>query len=89
MNKVTEHNVLNEKVLVWHPKKHQEGFSISLSSGGWLCGTYDSIESALKGAELDLKLNDSFHKMQKDVNHYDKSDRLISMDDLLKIDGES
>lgn len=87
MNKITEHKVLNEKVSVWHPKDDEKGFVISLTSGGWLSGIYDSVESALKGAEMDLNSNQSFHKMRKEVNYYDKGNRLISIDDLLKIEG--
>ena len=82
MNKLTEHIVSGTCVLVWHPKPPETSFSISLKSGGWLVGRYDSIESALAGAFLDLYLIEEFYNLQKEINHFDKQNRLITLSDL-------
>ncbi|WP_428613828.1 hypothetical protein [Pseudoalteromonas sp.] len=81
MRKITEHSVCGEIVLVWHPKPDDDGYCISLKSGGWLKGTYDSVDSALIGAKFDLELNEGFYLMQERVNHFDKEGRLISISD--------
>jgi len=83
MHKITKHNVNGTIVKVWHPnEKHDVPcFQISIDSGGWLIGSYDSIESAILGANCNLMMNESFYKMQKRVNHDDRENRLIMMDD--------
>lgn len=80
MQKITEHEVSGETIKVWHPQDN-EGYSIYFGSGGWMTGTYDSVESALIGAECDLKLIPEFYEMQKRVNYFDKENRLITVDD--------
>lgn len=80
-HKITEHIVDGESVNVWHPQQN-DGFSVSMTSGGWLTGTYDSVESALMGAKLDINLNPSFYKLQKEVNHFDKGNRTLTVNDL-------
>lgn len=80
-SKITEVEVSKEKISIWHPKKGESGFVISLSSGGWLSGIYDSVESAILGAKYDLLMKHEFYEMQKRVNHYDKENRLITVDD--------
>jgi len=80
-SKITEVEVSGNMVNIWHPKKGESGFVISLSSGGWLSGIYDSVESAMLGAEYDLLMKPEFYEMQKRVNHFDKENRLISVDD--------
>lgn len=82
MNKLTEHIVNGTRVMVWHPKPTETSFSISLKSGGWLVGSYDSVESALAGAFLDLYLVEEFYTLQKEINRFDKQNRLISLSDL-------
>lgn len=67
--------------MVWHPESVGQGFSISMADGGWLEGSYDSIESALKGAEQALKLTPKFLEMQKRVNHVNQENRLITLSD--------
>lgn len=84
-HKITKHTVVGERVSVWHAKENDEGYSIFLCSGGWLVGSYDSVESALMGAELDLKLNSEFYTLQKEINHFDKGNRLITANDLLPL----
>jgi len=84
---MTEHDVNGLIVNVWHPMNGSAGFSISLKSGGWLIGSYDSVESALVGAECDLSLTTGFYEMQKRVNHFDREDRLISIEDLNLLKG--
>ena len=83
--KITEHIINGEPVNVWHPEEKKsgfDGFSISMASGGWLTGVYDSIESALMGAELDINLNPDFYKLQKEVNHFDNGNRTLTVNDL-------
>lgn len=89
MNKITEHDVEGEKVLVWHPTPESIGFSISLEAGGWLTGVYDSIESALIGAKCDIDCIAEFYEMQKRVNHFDREDRLITVNDFDFLEGGS
>ena len=83
MSKITIHNISGEDIKVWHPNKRHDNpcYQISMESGGWLCGAYDSEEAALMGAEQDLKLNPAFYAMQKRVNYYDMENRLITIDD--------
>ncbi len=47
-----------------------------------MTGIYDSIESALMGAELDLSCDEGFYKLQKEVNHFDKGNRSLTVNDL-------
>ena len=81
-NVVTEHYVSDSIVNVWHPTEYGDGFSISLKHGDWLVGLYDSVESALAGAECDLRTIPEFYEMQKRVNYFDMENRLISLEDL-------
>jgi len=46
MCKISHHKVNEAEITVWHPNEDVESFSISMSSGGWLPGNFDSIESA-------------------------------------------
>jgi hypothetical protein len=80
--KITEHNVDGDMINVWHPKGDETSYSISFGGGGWMVGSYDSIESALMGAELDLLGDVDFYDLQQRVNHFDKEDRLITVKDL-------
>lgn len=79
--KITHHVVQGEPVNVWK-SKDDDSYSISYGGGGWMVGSYDSIESALMGAELDLSCNEDFYKLQKEVNHFDKGNRLLTVNDL-------
>lgn len=81
MDIITGHLVCKEKIKVWHPKNNESGFSISMASGGWLVGSFNSVESAIKGAEHNLKLTPSFFEMQKRVNHVNQENRLIVLED--------
>jgi len=83
----TEHDVIGLTVIVWHPTKDDVDFSISLKSGGWLVGLYDSVESALVGAECDLRSIPEFYEMQKRVNYFYNENRLISLEDLNLVSG--
>ena len=75
------HNIDGGRIRVYRPKKQDKGYQIAIASGGWLKGLYDSIESALLGAKYDLMLNEDFYEMQKRVNHFDREDRLITVND--------
>ena len=79
--KITEYTVDGESVNVWHPQQGVE-FCVSMTSGGWLTGVYDSVESALMGAELDINAHPDFYKMQKEINHFDKGNRTLTVNDL-------
>lgn len=83
--KITTHTVDGEAVNVWHS---DEGLSISFESGGWMKGTYDSVESAILGAKLDIMGCVEFYEMQERVNHFDKGNRLITKSDCEVILGE-
>lgn len=83
------HNIDGGRIRVYHPKKQGKGYQIAIASGGWLKGLYDSIESALLGAKYDLMLNDDFYEMQKQVNHFDREDRLITVNDFDFLENES
>lgn len=78
---ITHHTVKGEPIKVWK-SKDEEGYSISHGGGGWMIGVYDSIESALMGAELDLLNSVDFYDLQREVNHFDKGDRLLTVNDL-------
>lgn len=78
---ITEHTVKGEPIKVWR-SEDEDGYSISYGLGGWMTGIYDSIESALMGAELDLLGDVDFYKLQKEVNHIDKQNRLLTVKDL-------
>lgn len=88
MERITEHNVEGEKVLVWHPRPDSKGFAISLEAGGWLTGVYDSIESALIGAKCDIDCIAEFYEMQKRVNHFDRGNRFIAVSDFDFLESE-
>lgn len=79
--KITHHTVNGEPIEVWK-SKDDDSYSISYGFGGWMVGSYDSIESALMGAELDLLGDVDFYDLQKEVNHFDKGNRLFTVDDL-------
>ncbi len=78
---ITTHIVNGDEILVWK-SKDGDSYSISYGGGGWMTGGYDSIESALMGAELDLLGNVDFYDLQKEVNHFDKCNRLLTVNDL-------
>lgn len=88
--KITECVISNEPVNIWHPRKNSDlpydGFSISHGHGGWMTGTYDSIESAKEGFRLCMIDESKVSKLSKKVNHYDKGNRAITLDDLKGID---
>ena len=79
--KQTVKKVLGVDVLMWHPDCDSEGYSISLKDGGWLKGIYDSIDSAILGAERDLNFDNEFYIMQERVNNFKKENRLITVKD--------
>lgn len=81
MQKTTKHDVDGEKVCVWHPTPDSKGFSVSLETGGWISGSYNSVESALIGAKCDIDCISDFYEMQKRVNHFDRENRLITVND--------
>mgnify|MGYP006148668125 CR=1 FL=1 len=85
MAKIENYLVCGEKIKVWHPETIGAGFCISMGTGGWLDGSFDSIESALKGAEHNLKLTAVFFEIQKKINHVDQENRLITLNDLADI----
>lgn len=72
-------------ILVWYTTVGEPCYCISLKSGGWLTGFYDSVESALVGADFDMDCMQSFYTMQKEVNHFDQGNRPITMEDLKKL----
>ena len=73
------------EVIVHFPSKNSEGFSISYIHGGWMPGIYDSVESAIRGAECCFKDESLFVKTIKDpINHYDKGNRLITLSDMFE-----
>lgn len=77
--KITEHG----DCLVWHPKNGEEGYSISFVGGGWMPGSYDSIESALKGFDCCIIDESRFvTEIQQPINHFNKGDRLITVSDM-------
>jgi len=86
-NVITEHYISGSIVNVWHPAEDEVGFSVSLKSGGWMVGLYDSAESALVGAECILRLTPGFYEMQKRVNYFYNENRLISLEDLNLVKG--
>ncbi len=88
MDKLTTHSILDTDINVWHPKEGESGFAISMSEGGWLTGVFDSVESALMGAKLDLELVSEFYELQKKVNHVNMENRLITVNDLLELQGQ-
>lgn len=78
---ITHYTVKGQPIKVWK-SEDEEGYSISHGFGGWMIGSYDSIESALMGAELDLICNCEFYKLQKEVNYVDEQNRLLTVEDL-------
>lgn len=78
---ITTHIVDGEPIDVWKGE-NDENYSIHYGGGGWMTGIYDSIESALMGAELDLSCNEDFYDLQKEVNHFDKGNRSLTVNDL-------
>lgn len=90
MHKITTHDVDGVLVKVWHPNKKYDDpcYQISLDSGGWLCGSYETIDAALLGAKHDLMLNEDFYNLQKKINHFDKENRLITVNDFKGINCE-
>lgn len=58
-------------------------FGISYDGGGWMPGSYDSVESALAGFQCCMIDEARFvAEIQEPVNHFDKQDRAITMDDI-------
>jgi len=83
--KLEQVTVKGEIVEVWHPENNSPGFCISMTSGGWLLGTYDSKSSACLGAECCFIDEQAFvTELQQKVNHFDKGDRLLTIQDLNK-----
>lgn len=78
---ITHYTVKGEPIKVWK-SKDEGGYSISHGGGSWMIGVYDSIESALMGAELELLNSVDFYDLQREVNHFDKGDRLLTVNDL-------
>ena len=70
------------QIKVWHPEKDRTGYLISHDQYGWLRGAYDSVQSALAGAELDIAMNPAFYEMQDRVNNVSRENRFITIDDL-------
>jgi hypothetical protein len=79
MRKQTIHTVNGSNIKLWHPNKDSEGYSISLASGGWMCGLYATLEAALLGASYDLECSEEFYNMQDKVNSVYKENRLITI----------
>ena len=83
MNKITEFEHEGDKYNIWHPAKNDHGFCISFFAGGWMPGTYDSMDSAKLGIKA---CNINEHKfvteIQQPINHFDKGNRGISIDDI-------
>lgn len=86
MTKQKAYVVKGVGVILWLPEDLNQGISVSLKSGGWLVGSFDSVPSALKGAEYDLDLNEAYYALQKKINHVDQENRLITIDDLASLD---
>ena len=83
MNKQTSHYVNGYEYIVWHPTKQCSSFSLSFGGGGWMPGNYDSVSSALRGAEC-CQLDESrfIREIQQRVNHFKIGDRDITIDDM-------
>lgn len=80
---ITVHTVGDESVNVWHPDQESVGFCISCADGGWLPGTFDSVEAALRGAELCFEDEYKFvTEIQQPINHFDKQNRQITIEDM-------
>jgi hypothetical protein len=85
MIKQSIHTVKGSEIRVWHPNKDAEGYSISSASGGWMCGLYETLESALLGASYDMECNEDFYEMQERVNSVYKENRLITIKDIMEL----
>lgn len=72
-----------DKVVVWYPDNECEGYQVSYIGGGWLPGIYDSVETAVKASEMIFVDESRFiEEIQKPINHFDKGNRLITVDNL-------
>jgi hypothetical protein len=72
-NKLTVHRVVNDDGSLSH--------CIS-DSGGWLPGSFDSVESCIEGFKF-LKRNQwDLTDRLRDINHYKKGNRSITIKDL-------
>ncbi len=81
--KITEYIIGVDAVNIWHPKKGDTGYSIAFGGGGWMPGTYDSIESAKLGAKACFIDESKFvTELQQRVNHFDKENRELTCDDV-------
>lgn len=85
--KITEVIVEGEPLNIWHPEKHIDmdynGFSISYGPGGWIPGTYDSIESAIEGARWCFTGREGeIYKIRDQVNNIKIGNRSITLEDL-------
>ena len=68
-------------ISVHQDKEAENCYSISEKDCGWLIGLYNSIPAALMGAALDLEQDAVFNELQKEINHFDKHNRLITIED--------
>jgi hypothetical protein len=88
--KITECMVSGEPVNIWHPEKNSDlpydGYSISYGHGGWMTGTYDSIESAKEGARLCFIDESKVANLSDEINHFDRGNRAITLEDLKGVD---
>lgn len=82
MVNITRHSVDGVVIAVWHPENPTDGYSISYDSGGWMNGLYDSVQSALIGAALDIVNPCLMSEIVNKINNVNGQNRLISAEDL-------
>jgi len=83
MSNQTRHTVNGSHYVVWHPPKDCASYSLSYDGGGWMPGSYDSVASALRGAECCMINESKFvSDIQSNVNHFEKGNRDLSLSDM-------
>lgn len=85
--KMTEVIVEGESINICHPEESSDqsydGFSISYGPGGWMPGTYNSVESAIEGAKWCFTGREcELVKIIDQVNNYKLGNRSITLEDL-------